>query len=108
MPSSPPPNEALVELASVLGEDNVRTLVRTFLRDFPASLKELSGGDRRNRHRIAHSLKSNARLMGAFVLSDRMAKLEERLAEEGGGDLVPQDLVAIKADFDQIAGSLRG
>lgn len=108
MSSSPPPNEALVELASVLGEDNVRTLVKTFLRDFPASLKELSGGDRKNRHRIAHSLKSNARLMGAYTLSDRMAALEERLGSDVGPDVNPQDLMAIKTDFDRIAGSLRG
>ena len=107
MSSSPPPNESLAELAAVLGEDNVRTLVVTFLRDFPISLRELKGGDRKNRHRIAHSMKSNSRLMGGMELSDRMAVLEERLAEEGGGDLTPEDLADIAADFDAMAGPLR-
>jgi HPt (histidine-containing phosphotransfer) domain-containing protein len=104
---SPPPNDALAELASVLGEDNVRTLVRTFLRDFPASMRELEGGDRKNRHRVAHSMKSNSRLMGAQALSKRMAALEARLEGESGDDITPADLTAIAAEFEQIARPLR-
>ena len=46
MPLSPPPNDALAELAAVLGTDNVRALVRTFLREFPASFEQLRGGER--------------------------------------------------------------
>jgi len=108
MPSSPPPNEALAELASVLGDDNVRTLVRTFLRDFPISFQELSNNaDRKNRHRIAHSMKSNSRLMGAHTLSQRMAAIEERLAQENGADINAQDLAGINADFEAVAGPLR-
>jgi len=91
----------------VLGEDNVRTLVRTFLRDFPVSLKELGGGDRKNRHRVAHSMKSNSRLMGAFDLSRRMAELEHRLEQEGGGDVQPADLEAIAVEYEVVAGPLR-
>jgi HPt (histidine-containing phosphotransfer) domain-containing protein len=107
MPTSPPPNPALAELADVLGEDNVRTLVSTFLRDFPASFNELSRGDRKNRHRIAHSLKSNSRLMGAFELSQRMADLEARLEPETGADVTAQDLAKISSEFETIAGPLR-
>jgi len=107
MPDVPPPNEALAELAAVLGDDNVRTLVRTFLRDFPVSLGELQGGDRKNRHRVAHSMKSNSRLMGAQALSQRMAALETRLEGETGGDVVPADLAAIAAEFEQVARPLR-
>jgi HPt (histidine-containing phosphotransfer) domain-containing protein len=107
MPNTPPPNEALAELAAVLGEDNVRTLVTTFLRDFPASFKELSGGDRFNRHRIAHSMKSNSRLMGANDLSERMAELEKRLEGPTGADLTPADLKAIEAEFERVAKPLR-
>jgi HPt (histidine-containing phosphotransfer) domain-containing protein len=104
---SPPPNDALAELSSVLGEDNVRTLVRTFLRDFPASMRELESGDRKNRHRVAHSMKSNSRLMGAQTLSERMAALEARLDGESGDDVTPADLASITAEFEQVAGPLR-
>ncbi|HVS52694.1 MAG TPA: Hpt domain-containing protein [Opitutaceae bacterium] len=103
----PPPTDALAELAAALGDDNVRTLVRTFLRDFPVSLRELGGGDRKNRHRIAHSMKSNSRLMGALQLSHRMAAIEERLQTETGADVGPDDLTAIAAEFEAIAGPLR-
>jgi HPt (histidine-containing phosphotransfer) domain-containing protein len=107
MPLLPPPNPALVDLADVLGPDNVRTLVRTFLRDFPVSFKELSGGERHNRHRIAHSMKSNSRLMGALALSQRMAEIEARLSEENGRDVTADDLARISAEFEAIAGPLR-
>ena len=107
MSSEPPPNDALAELAAVLGDENFRTLVRTFLRDFPASFRELSGGDRKNQHRIAHSMKSNSRLMGANVLSQRMAEIEARLEREGGEDVNAQDLAGILAEFEMIAGALR-
>jgi HPt (histidine-containing phosphotransfer) domain-containing protein len=108
MSSVPPPTNELAELASVLGEDNVRTLVRTFLRDFPVSLAELSGpGDRKNRHRVAHSMKSNTRLMGAHDLSNRMAALEARLETPAGQDFNADDLTLISRDFDAIAGPLR-
>jgi HPt (histidine-containing phosphotransfer) domain-containing protein len=107
MPPTPPPNDALSELAEVLGEDNVRTLVRTFLRDFPASIHELSNAARKERHRAAHSMKSNARLMGAMELSQRMAEMEKRLETSGGADVTPADLTAINAEFDRIAAPLR-
>lgn len=108
MPTSPPPNEALAELAAVLGEDNVRTLVRTFLRDFPVSFQALgTATQRKEKHRIAHSMKSNSRLMGAYELSQRMAALEERLTGETGADLQREDLARISADFEVIAGPLR-
>ena len=108
MLTTPPPNEALAELAAVLGDDNVRTLVRTFLRDFPVSFEALSKSpDRKDRHRIAHSMKSNSRLMGATELSQRMADLEDRLAQANGADLKPDDLKLIAADFEAIAGPLR-
>ena len=107
MSDVPPPNEALAELAQVLGDDNVRTLVRTFLRDFPAAVVELQGGDRKNRHRVAHSMKSNSRLMGANALSLRMAALESRLEGADGPDVTPADITAITNDFEAVAQPLR-
>lgn len=107
MSSAPPPNDALAELADVLGEENVRALVTTFLRDFPGSLAELSGGDRKNHHRVVHSMKSNSRLMGAMVLSQRAADLEARLDKAEGGDITAADIAEITRDFEAIAGPLR-
>jgi HPt (histidine-containing phosphotransfer) domain-containing protein len=107
MSDVPPPNEALAELASVLGDENVRTLVRTFLRDFPASIAELHGGDRKNRHRVAHSMKSNSRLMGASTLSQRMAELEARLDKPEGVDVTVVDIAEITAEFEAVARPLR-
>ncbi len=105
--SNTPPNEALTELSDVLGVANVQTLVHTFLRDFPISIHDLETGTRTDRHRFAHSMKSNARLMGAHELSDRMAALEERLASETGSDLTPEDVTAIKAEYEIVAAPLR-
>ena len=103
----PPPNDALAELAAVLGSDNVRKLVKTFLRDFPVSFQQLTGGERHNRHRIAHSMKSNSRLMGAHALSQHMAELEARLSQDNGRDVTPEDLKKISAEFEAIATPLR-
>ena len=107
MSQIPPPNEALAELAAVLGDDNVRTLVRTFLRDFPTSFQEFTVGDRTNRHRIAHSMKSNSRLMGAHELSRLMASLEDRLGRSDGEDVTADDLATISSHFEEAAGPLR-
>lgn len=107
MPSVPPPTEELAELAAVLGDENVRMLVRTFLRDFPTSLRDLSTADRKNRHRIAHSLKSNSRLMGAHELSRRMAEIEARLATADGADVAAEELTAIGNDFAAVEKPLK-
>jgi len=45
--------------------------------------------------------------MGGLDLSDRMAALEARLDQPSGQDVTPEDLAAIAADFDAIAGPLR-
>jgi hypothetical protein len=52
-------------------------------------------------------MKSNARLMGANDLSHRMAELEERLSGDSGASLTPQDVTAIKTEFEVVAGPLR-
>ena len=70
-------------------------------------LTELGGGERKNRHRVAHSMKSNARLMGAHDLSKRMAALEARLESENGPDVTADDLTLISRDYELISGPLR-
>jgi HPt (histidine-containing phosphotransfer) domain-containing protein len=102
-----PLNDDLNELVTLLGENNVRALVRTFLREYPLLLQQLADGDRKTRHRIAHSLKSNARVIGARILSARMAEIEERLNSAAGSDLAPADIASIRAEFDAAALPLR-
>jgi HPt (histidine-containing phosphotransfer) domain-containing protein len=103
----PPPTQALAELAAVLGDENVRTLVRTFLRDFPNSFREFSRGVHSDRHRLAHSMKSNSRLMGALNISQRMARLESRLATNPNEIVSAEEIAAISAEYEEFAGPLR-
>lgn len=96
MTGVPPPNQALADLAALLGEDNVRSLVRTFLREYPSLLRQFVEGDAVTRRRIAHSLKSNTRVIGLASLSGRMAELEARLAN-------PETVIEM-AECAEIAG----
>lgn len=104
---TPPPSSALAELAAVIGEENVRTLVRTFLREFPISLQNLARGERKDRHRVAHGMKSNSRLMGALDLSQRMAAIEARLASPEGADVTADEIASLARDYETIAAPLR-
>lgn len=105
--SSVPLNNDLKELVALLGESNVRALIRTFLREYPQLLQQLANGDRKTRHRIAHSLKSNARVIGERTLSARMATIEDRLSTDTGADLTTAEIAEIEAAFDTAAASLR-
>ena len=107
MPTSTPPNQAIADLVAVLGEDNVRTLTRTFLRDFPISFHALESGDRADRHRRAHSMKSSAQLMGARELSTCLAGLEARLSDDPAMEIPAPELAAISRMFEAIAQRLR-
>jgi HPt (histidine-containing phosphotransfer) domain-containing protein len=103
----PPPNKEIADLVELLGEENVRLLIRTFLRECPALIRQIETGDRTTRHRLVHSLKSNARVVGALDLSARMLELEARLATETGPDLTAEEVARIAADFDRAAAPLR-
>jgi HPt (histidine-containing phosphotransfer) domain-containing protein len=102
----PPPNTAIAELASALGDDSARELVDMYLSSFEAMLRDLKCSDFDQRKRAAHSLKSSSRIVGATALSNRMADLEARLTNSRG-DITPDDLTATVADFEQIAVPLR-
>lgn len=100
------PNERLASLVAVLGEDDVRDLVRLFLESYPGILLEIASGDRSRSHRAAHNLKSSSQQMGVPALAARMLQLEHRLANPGGV-VTPADLDGIAADFAQAEGALR-
>jgi hypothetical protein len=104
--SNPPPNEAISELAAVLGDEATRDVVRLFLEDFPVSISRLGTGSRDDQVMIAHGLKSSARHMGAAALSRRMAKLEACLGVPGGA-ISGEELAAAIADFAAVAPQLR-
>ena len=101
-----PPNSAIAELASTLGEDSARELAAMFLTSFEKVLRDLNVGDREERKRAAHSLKSSARIVGAGVLSNRMAELEFRLTNTAS-DVTPEDVTATIEEFERIATPLR-
>ena len=101
------PNPDLASLAAVLGEENVRILIRTFLAECPGLLGSLETGDRRTRQRIAHSLKSNTRVLGARAFSDRMAELERRLSNPEEPDLTPAEFADIAAELQRFSEPLR-
>jgi len=100
------PNPAIGELASVMGHDATREIVRLFLEDFPLSLGRLSRGSREEQHRIAHGLKSSALHMGARALSERMARIEALLATEGEG-VGKAEIASAAVDFEAVAPALR-
>jgi HPt (histidine-containing phosphotransfer) domain-containing protein len=105
--SPPPPNEAIEALASVLGDDATREIVRLFLHDFPESAHRLGTGTREDQVRIAHGLKSSALHMGATELSERMAAIEKRLAAGAGEVLGEGELEAAIAQFRAVEPGLR-
>jgi len=107
MSGLPPPNPELADLAGLLGIDNARILVRTFLREYPLLLEQLRGGDRKTRHRVTHSLKSNLRVVGAKDLSATMATLEARLAKPTEPNLTPEEIEDLSAALEKIAAPLR-
>lgn len=106
MPAVPPPNSAIEELATALGEESARELAEMFLTSFAAVLQDLGAKDREQRKRAAHSLKSSARIVGADLLSSRMAELEARLTNTPG-DVTPADISATIEEFERIAVALR-
>ncbi len=102
----PPPNAAIAELSSSLGEDSARELVEMFLGNFPTVLAELNSGDREQRRRAAHSLKSSSHIVGADRLSGRMAELEARLTLPSGS-VSHEDVTGTIEEFERIAVALR-
>jgi HPt (histidine-containing phosphotransfer) domain-containing protein len=102
----PAPNPALQELVDVLGEDDVRELVRTFLQGLPASLRQLAAAPPDEQARLAHALKSSARHMGADVLARSLTALEARLARKGA-TVAPETIGELAREFDRVAAALR-
>jgi HPt (histidine-containing phosphotransfer) domain-containing protein len=101
-----PPNLALAQLMEVVGPDDVRELVDTYLKEFDGLIRTLAGGDREAQHRAAHALKSSSRHMGLLTLAGRLQALEMRLLQPTG-QVTTQDLVAITEEFNRASKPLR-
>ena len=104
--SLPPPNLALKDLSSLVGEDAAREIVTLFLNSFPESMRSINVSSRPDQMRIAHGLKSSALHMGALALSERIGEIENKLAQPGV-TLAQGDLEPAIAEFDDFAGDLR-
>ena len=68
---------------------------------------QLSGGERRNRHRLLHSMKGSSSVVGAQALSAQLAELEARLADDAMPDITGAEIDQIAAEFETNARSLR-
>jgi len=79
--SSTPPNEALAQLNEILGLEDTRDLVRTYLKEYPGLVRSMAEGDRETQHRAAHSLHSSSRYMGLSTLLPLLLALETRLMQ---------------------------
>ena len=103
---NPPPNFALQDLASLVGDDAAREIVRLFLSNFPEAVRSMGQGTRQEQMRIAHGLRSSALHMGADKLSRLVTQIEDKLAQPGSA-LDGADLAAAVAEFEAVAGELR-
>lgn len=104
--SPAPPNLALQDLATLVGNDAAREIVRLFLSSFPEAVRGLGTGSRQEQMRIAHGLRSSALHMGAERLSNLITEIEDKLARPGFV-LAPGDLAAAVGEFDAFASDLR-
>jgi HPt (histidine-containing phosphotransfer) domain-containing protein len=104
--SLPAPNDSLGALASLLGDESTREIVKLYLTEFRESLLRLGNGDREDQIRIAHGLKSSSLHMGASALSERMGHIEDRLSQ-AGETLGAEELAAVKAEFEAVEPALR-
>jgi histidine phosphotransfer protein HptB len=102
---------ALDKLREIVGgeEADLAELVASFLEEGPMLVERLTiaqrSGDLAGTRRPAHSLKSNARDMGATGLSELCAKLEAQCI---AGDLpLAPEIEATRIAFDIAAAELR-
>ncbi len=100
------PNQALNDLAQLVGGDAAKEIVRLFLQSFPESIRELSASERHDQMRIAHGLKSSALHMGAGRLSERIGEVEAKLADTAR-PLAAGDLAPANEEFESFAAALR-
>lgn len=106
MPPSLPPNEAIAQLAEVLGLEDTRNLVRTFLKEYDGLIRTMTSADRQQQHRAVHSLKSSCRHMGLMPLMRKLELLEARVLRPDG-TVTLEDIAIINSEFERLVPPLR-
>jgi len=106
MSASPPPNEALTQLVDILGMDDTRELVRTFLKEYDGLIRSMTVQDREVQHRAVHSLKSSCRHMGLTLLMRKLEALEARVLLPNG-KVTMEDIAAVNSEFERQVPPLR-
>jgi HPt (histidine-containing phosphotransfer) domain-containing protein len=90
-------------------EDTVARLIELFLRETPARLADiraaLESGDAPSLERAAHALKSSAGTLGAYVLRDLCAQLED-LADSATVEGAAEVVDALAAAFERARPAL--
>jgi chemotaxis protein histidine kinase CheA len=100
------PNERLEALASVLGEEETRELVRIFLRTAPRLVADIAQENHAEARRAAHSLKSSSLQMGLMDLSRQALEIEKRF-DTGGGPPPAADYTLLQARVRRAETALR-
>lgn len=103
---STPPNEAIAQLIDMLGMDDTRDLVRTFLKEYDGLIRAMTVEDRQLQHRAVHSLKSSCRHMGLIMLMRKLAALETRVLLPTGR-VTLEDIAALNSEFERQLPPLR-
>lgn len=106
MASTPPPNAAIGELAEVVGLEDARDLVRTFLKEYNGLVRAMTAEDPKLQHRAVHSLKSSCRHMGLDSMVRRLQALEARLLLPEG-KVTLEDIAVLDREFERVAVPLR-
>jgi CheY-like chemotaxis protein len=93
------------------GSDLSHHLISIFLRDLPARvqglLNEVSGGNFQRAGEVAHSMRSNAKLLGANALAELCARVET-LCRSGQTSTVPELAAEVERECALVEAALRG
>lgn len=106
MSAPTPPTEALADLVEILGLDDTRELVRTFLKEYDGLIRSMTVQDREVQHRAVHSLKSSCRHMGLTLLMRKLEALEARVLLPNG-KVTMEDIAAVNSEFERQVPPLR-
>ncbi len=104
-PSSAP-NDSIAELIGILGVEETRGLVHTYLKEYDSLIRIMVAGSREEQHRATHSLKSSSHCIGLFSLSSYLKALEAKLSQPLG-TVTKDDITGVIAEFQRTIKPLK-